>query len=196
MDEGIIAALTSLEDGGFWHSYLTSPRGSRWGISFRAKVLCDISNQSLYLRGAPGVDFALLTDSFDNLTRMMLERMVAELPQRPDLVSSIFQVAFDNPTLGRSVIDQLAELLHRPYIAKCVRIGMSYRSEWSDASHPKHRLYKLANARCQDFTKTDIELWLSQAESPGERGTSPLKAGGLCQFVLNTEGRDRKGRPR
>jgi hypothetical protein len=33
VDEDIIAALTWLEDGGFWHSYLTSPRGSRWGIA-------------------------------------------------------------------------------------------------------------------------------------------------------------------
>ena len=70
VDEDIIAALTLLEDGGFWHSYLTSPRGSRWGISFWAKVLCDISNKSLYLRQSPGVDFALLTESFADLNKM------------------------------------------------------------------------------------------------------------------------------
>jgi hypothetical protein len=196
VDEGIIAALTSLEDGGFWHSYLASPRASRWGINFRMKVLCDISNQSHYLQQAPGVDFALLSDSFVSLNKMMLERMVAELPDRPELLNPIFQVAFNIPTLGRSVIDRLVELLQRPSIATCPRIGMSYRGEWSDSSHPRHRLYELANAPCQAFTRADLELWLSNAELPEERGASPLNATGLCQFVLNTEGRDRKGRPR
>ena len=196
VDEDIIAALTWLEDGAFWHSYLTSPRGSRWGISFWAKVLCDISNKSLYLRQAPGVDFALLTESFANLNRIMFERMVAALPDRPELLNPIFRIGFNNPKLGRALVDRLFELLQRPSIAKCVRLGMSFRSEWSDASHPKHRLYKLANATCQDFTKADLESWLSHYESPEESGPAPLNAAGLCQFVINTEGMDRKGRPR
>jgi hypothetical protein len=196
VDEDIIATLTLLEDGGFWHGYLTSPRGSRWGMSTWAKVLCDISNKSLYLRQIPGVDFALLTESFANLNRMMFDRMVAALPDRPELLNPVFRIGFNNPNLGRALVDQLFELLQRPSIAKCVRLGMSYRSEWSDASHPKHRLYELANATCQDFTKADLESWLTHYESPEESGPSPLNATGLCQFVINTEGMDRKGRVR
>ena len=196
VDEDIITALTLLEDGAFWHSYLTSPRGSRWGISFWAKVLCDISNQSLYLRQSPGVDFALLTESFADLNKIMFERMVAALPDRPELLNPIFGIGLNNPRLGRTLVDQLSELLRRPSIATCVHLGMSYRSEWSDSSHPKHRLYELANATCQDFTKADLELWLSHYESTEESGPAPLNAGGLCQFVINTEGVDRKGRPR
>jgi hypothetical protein len=196
VDEDIMAALTSLEDGAFWHSYSTSPRGLRWGIGFWAKVLCDISNKSLSLRQAPGVDFALLAESFANLNRMVFERMVAALPDRPELLNPIFRIALNNPKLGRALVDQLFELLQRPSIAKCVRVGMSYRDEWRDSSHPKHRLYELATATCQDFTKADLKLWLSHSESPEELGTSPLNAMGLCQFVINTEGRDRKGRPR
>ena len=102
VDENIIAALTGLEDGGFWHGYLTSPRGSRWRISTWAKVLCDISNKSLYLRQAPGVDFALLTESFTNLNRIMFDRMVAVLPDRPELLNQIFRIGFNNPKLGRT----------------------------------------------------------------------------------------------
>ena len=196
VDEEIIGVLTLLEDGTFWNSYLTSPRGSRWGTSFWAKVLCDISNKSLFLRQDPGIDFARLTESFTSLNRMAFERMVAELPDHPELLHPIFGVAFNNPRLGRALSDQLFELLQRPSIAKCVRLGMSYRDEWIDASHPKHRLYELANATCQDFTKADLELLLSQYESPEEQGSSPLNAGGLCQFVINTEGMDRKGRLR
>ena len=153
VDEDIIGALTLLEDGAFWHGYLTSPRGSRWGMSTWAKVLCDISNKSLYLRQVPGVDFALLTESFADLNRRMFDRMVAALPDRPELLKPVFRIAFNNPTLGRALVDRLFDLLQRPSIAKCVHLGFSYRSEWSDASHPKHRLYKLANATCQDFTK-------------------------------------------
>ena len=196
VDEDIIATLTLLEDGGFWRGYLTSPRGSRWGISTWAKVLCDISNQSLYLRQEPGVDFALLIESFASLNRMMFDRMVAALSDRPELLPPVFGIALNNPKLGRGLVDQLFELLQRPSIAKCVRLGMSFRNEWSDASHPKHRLYELANATCQDFTKADIEAWLSHYESPEEAGPSPLNATGLCQFVINAEGMDRKGRPR
>jgi hypothetical protein len=196
VDEDIIAALTWLEDGGFWHSYLTAARGSRWGISFWAKVLCDISHKSLYLRQAPAVDFALLTESFANLNKMLFERMVAALPDRPELLNPIFRIGFNNPKLGRALVDRLSELLQRPSIAKCVHLGMSYRSEWTDASHPKHRLYELAHATCQDFTKADLEFWLSHYESPEELGPAPLNATGLCQFVIDTEGIDRKGRPR
>ena len=196
VDEDIIAALTWLEDGGFWNSYLTSPRGARWGISFWAKVLCDISHKSRDLRQAPAVDFALLTASFANLNKMLFQRMVAALPDRPELLHPIFWIGINNPTLGRALVDQLSELLQRPSIAKCVHLGMSFRSEWRDPSHPKHRLYELANATCQDFTKTDLELWLSHAESPEEFGPIPLNASGLCQFVINTEGADRKGRRR
>ena len=196
VDEDIIAALTSLEDGAFWHSYLTSPRGSRWGISLWAKVLCDISNKSPYLRQSQGVDFVLLTESFASLNKMVFERMVAGLPDRPELLGPIFRIGFNNPRLGRALVDPLFELLQRPSIAKCVHLGMSYRREWSDSSHPKHRLHELANAACQDFTKADLESWLSHYESPEELGPSPLNATGLCQFVLNTEGMDRKGRPR
>ena len=92
VDEDIIGALTWLEDGAFWHSYSASPRGSRWGISFRAKVLCDISNKSPYLRQTPGVDFALLTESFASLSKMMFERMVVELPGRPELLNPISEL--------------------------------------------------------------------------------------------------------
>jgi hypothetical protein len=63
VDEDIIAALTSLEDGAFWHDYATSPRGSRWGLSFLSKVLCDLSNKSADLQRAPGVDFTRLKES-------------------------------------------------------------------------------------------------------------------------------------
>jgi len=196
VDEDTIATLTLLEDGGFWHSYLTSPRGSRWGLSFHAKVLCDISHQSGHLQRDTGVDWALLTESFANLNKMVFERMVAELPSRPELLNPIFGIGLNNPKLGRGLIDRLSELLQRPSIAKCVHLGMSYRSEWRDSSHPKHRLYELATATCQDFTKADLELWLSHYESPEEQGPAPLNATGLCQFVINTEGMDKKGRPR
>jgi hypothetical protein len=196
VDEDIIATLTLLEDGAFWHGYLTSPRGSRWGISFWAKVLCDISNKSSYLRQVPGLDFALLTESFANLNKMMFERMVAALPDRPELLHPIFGIGFNNPKLGRELFDELWQLLQRPSIAKCVRLPMSYYDDWKDPSHPKHRLYELANASCQDWTKADLELLLSHYETPGEMGSDPLKAGGLCQFVINTEGYDRKGKPR
>jgi hypothetical protein len=192
VDEEYIATLTLLEDGAFWHGYLTSPRGSRWGISTWAKVICDMSNKSLYLRQAPGVDFAVLTESFADLNRTLFDRMVAALPNRPELLNPVFRIAFDNPKLGRGVVDRLFELLQRPSIAKCVHVGMSYRREWSDASHPKHRLYELANATCQDFAKADIESWLSHYESAEESGPSPLNATGLCQFVID----DRRGRPR
>ena len=196
VDEDIIGALTSLEDGAFWHSYLTSPRGSRWGISLWAKVLCDISNQSLYLRQSSSVDFARLTKSFADLNMIMFDRMAASLPDRPELLNPIFGIALNNPRLGRTQVDRLAELLRRPSIAACVRLPMSYRSEWSDSLHPRHRLYELANAACQDFTKADLELWLLQYESTEEAGPAPLNAAGLCQFVINTEGMDRNGRHR
>ena len=88
---------------------------------------------------------------------MVFERMVAELPDRPELLNPIFGIGLNNPELGRALVDRLFELLQRPSIAKCVRLPMSYRSEWSDASHPKHRLYELATATCQDFTKADLE---------------------------------------
>jgi hypothetical protein len=185
-DANIIATLTLLEDGGFWYRYSTSPRGSRWGTGFWAKVLCDISKKSSYLRQAPGVDFALLTESFASLNRMVFERMVAELPNRPALLNPIFRIAFNNPELGRASIDRLFELLQRPAIAKCVRVGMSFRSEWGDPSHPNHRLYALATATCQEFTKADLELWLAHAESPDESGSAPLNAAGLCQFVVDS----------
>lgn len=194
VDEAIIAALTRLEDGAFWHGYLTSPRGSRWGLSVWAKVLCDISSKSRGLRQAPGVDFVRLTESFASLSAIMFDRMVAALPDRPELLHPIFGIAVNNPTLGRALVDRLFELLQRPSIAKCVRLGLSYREEWRDPSHPTHRLYQLATATCQDFTKADLELWLAQAESPEESGAAPLNATGLCQYVVSTEGIDRKGR--
>ena len=156
----------------------------------------DISNNSLYLRQLPGVDFALLTESFADLNKIMFGRLVAALPDRPELLNPIFGIGLNNPRLGRTLVDQLSELLQRPSIARCVHLGMSYRDEWSDSSHPKHRLYELANANCQDFTKSDLELWLAHYESTEESGPTPLNAGGLCQFVINTEGMDRKGRPR
>jgi hypothetical protein len=196
VDEDIIAALTRLEDGAFWHGYLTSPRGARWGLSFRAKVLCDISNKSSELRQTPGVDFARLTESFASLNTMMFDRMAAALPDRPELLNPIFRIAFNNPRLGRTLVDRLFELLQRPSIAKCVRLGMSFREEWSDPSHPKHRLYELATATCQDFTKADLERLLSHFEASEESGSAPLDATGLCMFVITTEGMDRKGRPR
>ena len=161
VDEDLIGALTWLEDGAFWRRYLTSPRGSRWGISFRAKVLCDISNKSLYLQQAPGVDFARLTESFAALNMDAVRTHGGRASERAELLSPIFSIAFDNPGLGRSLLDRLYELLQRPSVAKCVRLGMSFRSEWSDPSHPRHRLYELAKATCQNFTKADLELWLS-----------------------------------
>lgn len=196
VDEEIIAALTRLEDGRFWHDYLTSPRGSRWGMSLWAKVLCDISNKSGELRHAPGVDFARLTESFATLNAMMFERMVAALPDRPELLNPIFRIAFNNPRLGRTLVDRLFELLQRPSIAKCVRLGISFREEWSDPSHPRHRLYQLATATCQDFTKADLELLFSHFESSEESESPPLNATGLCLYVISTEGMDRKGRLR
>ena len=36
----------------------------------------------------------------------------------------------------------------------------------------------------------------SEEESPEELGPAPLNATGLCQFVINSEGMDRKGRSR
>jgi len=89
---------------------------------------------------------------------MVFERMMAELPS---LLNPIFGIALNNPDLGRAEVDRLFELLQRPAIAKCVRLPMSFRSEWSDASHPKHRLYELAMANCQNFTKADLHLWLA-----------------------------------
>jgi hypothetical protein len=194
VDENIIAALTRLEDGGFWHGYLTSPRGSRWGMSFRAKVLCDISNKSRELQQAPGVDFARLTESFASLNTMMFDRMVAALPDRPELLNPIFSIAFNNSRLGRSLVDQLFGLLQRPSIAKCVHLPLGYRDAWRDSAHPKHRLYQLATATCQNFTKADLELWLSHFESPEDSGWPPLNATGLCLYVISTEGMDRKRR--
>jgi hypothetical protein len=196
VDEDIIATLTRLEDGAFWHDYATSPRGSRWGLGFLSKVLCDLSNKSADLQRAPGVDSTRLTESFASLTRLVFERMMAELPGRRELLKPIFGIALDNPELGRAQVDRLFELLQRPSIAKCVHLPMSSRSDWRDPSHPKHRLDELATATCQDFTKNDLLLWLAHAESPEERGPSPLNAGALCQFVINTEGMDRKGRRR
>ena len=194
VDESIIAALTRLEDGAFWRGYLTSSRGSRWGISLWAKVLCDISTKSHELRQSPVVDFARLTESFANLNTMMFERMVAALPDRPELLNPIFSIALNNPRLGRARVDQLSELLQRPSIAKCVHLPMSFRDEWTDPSHPKHRLYELATATCQEITRTDLELWLTHAESAEEAGSAPLNATGLCQYIVSTEGIDRKGR--
>jgi hypothetical protein len=159
-------------------------------------VLCDISNKSLELRQASGVDFARLTESFASLNTMMFERMVAALPDRPELLNPIFSIALNNPRLGQARVDQLSELLQRPSIAKCVHLPMSFRDEWSDHSHPKHRLYELATATCQNFTKADLELWLSHHASPDESGSAPLNANGLCLYVIGTEGMDRKGRPR
>jgi hypothetical protein len=196
VDEDIIATLTMLEDGTFWHGYITSPRGARWGLSFLSKVLCDLSNKSAALERVPGVDFRRLPESFASLNGMVFERMVTELPDRPELLNPIFGIGLNNPALGRAQIDRLFEILHRPSIAKCVHLPMSYRTEWSAASHPKHRLYELATATCQDFTKEDLQLWLSHAESPEESIPASLNATALCQFVINTEGRDRQGRPR
>jgi hypothetical protein len=194
VDEDIIAALTWLEDGGFWHIYATSPRGSRWGLSFLSKVLCDLSNKSADLQRVPDVDFTRLTESFASLNRLVFERMVAELPDRPELLKPIFGISLDNPELGRSQVDRLFELLQRPSIAKCVHLPMSFRAEWTDPSHPRHRLYELATVTCQNFTKADLNLWLSHSESAEVRGPARLQGGALCQFIIDTEGMDRKGR--
>ena len=194
VDEDIIGTLTWLEDGAFWPTYATSLRGSRWGLSFLSKVLCDISNKSADLQRVPGVDFTRLTDSFASLNSVVFERLVAELPGRPELLKPIFGIGLDSPELGSSQVDRLFELLQRPSIAKCVHLPMSFRTEWIDTSHPKHRLYELATATCQNFTKADLNLWLSHAESAGERGPARLKGGALCQFIIDTEGMDRKGR--
>lgn len=194
VDEDIIAALTRLEDGAFWHGYLTSPRGSLWGMSVWAKVLCDLSTKSHELRQSPVVDFARLTESFANLNTMMFERMVAALPDRPELLNPLFSIALNNPRLGRARVDQLSQLLQRPSIAKCVHLPMSFRDEWSDPSHHKHRLYELATATCQEITRADLELWLTHAESAEEAGAAPLNATGLCLYIVSTEGIDRKGR--
>jgi hypothetical protein len=196
VDEEIIAALTSLEDGAFWHDYAMSPRGSRWGVSLLSKVQCELSNQSAYLQRAPGVDFARLTESFARLNGMVFERMVAELPNRPELLKPIFGIAGNNPELGRAEFDRLFDLLQRPSIAKCVRLPIAFRSEWSVPSHPSHRLYELANATCQEFSKADLRLWLSPDESVTGPRHEPFNATALCQFVIDTEGMDRKGRHR
>ena len=196
VDEDIIATLTWLEEGGFWHNYATSQRGSRWGLSFLSKVVCDLSNKSADLQQAPGVDFTRLTDSFAGLSQMVFEHMVAELPSRPELLKPIFGIALNNPELGRAQFDRLFDLLQRPSIAKCVRLPITFRGEWSVPSHPRHRLYQLANTTCQEFSKADLRLWLSPDESATGRLREPLNAGALCQFVLDTEGMDRKGRYR
>ena len=143
-----------------------------------------------------GVDFARLTESFGGLNLIVFERMVAELPGRPELLKPIFGLAQNNPELGRAQVDRLFELLQRPSIAKCVRLPMSFRTEWSEPSHPKHRLYELANVTCQNFSKADLGLWPSPDESVTGRLREPLNATALCQFVIDTEGMDRKGRPR
>ena len=57
-------------------------------------------------------------------------------------------------------------------------------------------LYERATATCQDFTKADLLLWLAHSEAPEEQGPARLEAGALCQFVIDTEGMDRKGRRR
>jgi hypothetical protein len=196
VDEDIIAALTWLEDGAFWHDYAASPRGSRWGLSFLSKVVCDISNKSADLQRTPGVDFTRLTESFASLNKIVFERMVAELPDRPELLNPVFGIALNSPELGRAQVDRLFELLQRPAIARCVHLPMSSRAEWSEASHPYHRLDELAAATCQNFTKADLNLWLSYHESLETQGSAPLNANAVCQFVINTEGMDRKGRAR
>ena len=194
VDEDVIATLTWLDDGAFWHDYVTSPRGSRWGLSLLSKVQCDLSNKSADLQQAPGVDFARLTESFAGLNLIVFERMVAELSNRPELLKPIFGIAQNNPEFGRAQFDRLFDLLQRPSIAKCVRLPGAFRTEWSDPSHPKHRLYELANATCQDFSKADLRLWLTPDESITGPLREPLNAGALCQFVIETEGMDRKGR--
>jgi len=196
VDEDVIATLTWLEDGAFWHDYVTSPRGSRWGLSFLSKVQCDLSNKSADLQRGPGVDFARLTESFAGLNQMVFDRMVAELPGRPELLKPIFGIALNNPELGRAEFDRLFDLLQRPSIAKCVRLPIAFRGEWSAPSHPKHRLYELANATCQEFSTADLRLWLSPDESVTGRLREPLNAGALCQFVIDSEGMERKGRSR
>lgn len=193
VDEDILATLTWLEDGAFWHDDVTSPRGSRWGLRFLSKVLCDVSNKSGDLERAPGVDFTRVTESFASLNRMVFERMVVELPNRPELLKPVFGIGLKQPLLGRAQVDRLFDLLQRPSVAKCLHLPMTFRTEWSDTSHPQHRLYQLATATCQGFTKADLHLWLSHSESI-QRG--PLNATALCQFVIDTEGMDRKGRPR
>lgn len=127
VDENIIATLTWLEDGAFWHEYATSPRGSRWGLSFLSKVLCDLSLKSADLQRAPGVDYTRLTESFASLTKTVYERMMAELPSRRELLNPIVGIALNNPELGRAEVDRLFELLQRPSIAQCVRLPMSFR---------------------------------------------------------------------
>ena len=194
VDEEIIGTLTSLEDGTFWHDYATSQRGSRWGVSFLSKVQCDLANKSADLQQAPGVDFARLTESFAGLNLIVFERMVAELSNRPELLKPIFGIAQNNPELGRAEFDRLFDLLQRPSIAKCVRLPGSFRDEWSVPSHPKHRLYELARASCQDFSKPDLRLWLLPDESVTGPRREPLNATALCQFVIDTEGMDRQGR--
>lgn len=196
VDEDVIATLTWLEDGAFWHDYVTSPRGSRWGLSFLSKVQCDLSNKSADLQQAPGVDFPQLMESFASLNLIVFDRMVAELSNRPPLLKPIFGMAQNNPELGRAQFDRLFELLQRPSIAKCVRLPITFRSEWSVSSHPRHRLYQLANTTCQEFSKADLELWLSPDESTTARLREPLNALALCQFVIDAEGMDRKGRHR
>ena len=196
VDEDIIGTLTWLEDGAFWHDYAASARGSRWGVSFLSKVQCDLSNKSADLQRGPGVDFARLTESFAGLNQMVFDRMVAELPGRPELLKPIFGIARNNPELGRAEFDRLFDLLQRPSIAKCVRLPITFRGEWSAPSHPKHRLYELANATCQEFSTADLRLWLSPDESVTGRLREPLNAGALCQFVIDTEGMERKGRYR
>ena len=56
------------------------------------------------------------------------------------------------------------------------------------------RLHELARAPCQDFSKPDLRLWLTPDESVTGRRREPLNATALCQFVIDTEGMDRKGR--
>ena len=194
VDEEVIATLTLLEDGAFWHDYVLSSRGSRWGLSLLSKVQCDLSNKSADLQQAPGVDFLRLRESFAALNLTVFERMVAELSNRPELLKPIFGIAQNNPELGREQFDRLFDLLQRPSIAKCVRLPGSFRDEWSVPSHPKHRLYELARAPCQDFSKPDLRLWLTPDESVTGRRREPLNATALCQFVIDTEGMDRKGR--
>jgi hypothetical protein len=121
---------------------------------------------------------------------------VAELVDRPELLKPVFGIALDHPELGRAQVDRLFELLQRPAIAKCVHLPMSSRAEWSEASHPYHRLDELATATCQNFTKADLNLWLSYHESFEKPEPAALDATALCQFIIDTEGMDRRGRRR
>lgn len=193
VDEGIIGALTWLEDGAFWHGYLTSPRASRWGTNLWAKVICDIATKSGDLRRMPGVDFSRLTESFTDLNRRMFDRLVTEAPSRPELLNPAVRIAFNNPRLGHTLVDRILALLQRPEVAPCVRLGFSYRQEWSNPGHPKRRLYDLARATCQDWTREDLELWLAHYESGEDAGPTPLNAFGLCQYIVDTEGPRRTG---